>query len=144
MIKAPWHHLVRLTTTTEYDDIAQPGNRCLATFVGRGFYHFATYDTTSQKNNVVQNIDYGDNLEGNWNYIYFSYQGLKTKKAVGFVVFGEFTENNINRVEFQDISHMPMLYARVKVASREFSYEPFNGMIHSLQIFYGQGYVNDI
>jgi hypothetical protein len=142
--KAPWHHLIRLTTTTNYEDLAAPGNRCLGNWIGKGFYHFTTYDVTSSKNNVIQNIEYGDNLEGNWNYIYFSYQALKTKKAVGFVVFGEFAENNIKRVEFVDISHLPMLYARIKVASKEFSYEPFNGMIKDLQINYGQGFVNDI
>jgi len=59
-------------------------------------------------------------------------------------VYGEFSDNNVNRVEFADINHLAMLYARVKVASKEFSYEPFNGMIYGVQIFYGQGFVSDI
>ena len=76
--------------------------------------------------------------------MYFSYRGLSEKKAVGFVVFGELTAHNVNRIEINNATHLPMLFARVRVGGREFSYLPFNGMVYDLQINYGRGYVSDL
>lgn len=45
----------------------------LATFVSKGVYHFTTYDAKTSNTNMFQNIDYSDQLEGRWNFIYFSY-----------------------------------------------------------------------
>jgi hypothetical protein len=48
-------------------------------------------------------------------------------------MFGEYSgDSSINRVEFLDVVHLPMLYARVRVGAREFTYLPFNGMIYDL------------
>lgn len=49
------------------------GDRTLANFLGRGFYHFATYNLNNNAVNVIQNINYDNSLEGVWNFIYFSY-----------------------------------------------------------------------
>jgi hypothetical protein len=71
--KQPWHQLIRLSNTRKYEDMSAFGNRVLAIWVGKGYYHFTTYDKKANKVNVWQNVNYKDDLEGNWNYIYYSY-----------------------------------------------------------------------
>jgi hypothetical protein len=48
----------------------------LAIFIGRGFYHFTTYDTVKNVANVGSNIDYKTFLDDNWVYIYFCYKRM--------------------------------------------------------------------
>ena len=72
--------------------------------------------------------------------MYYSFSPIENK-AVGFVVFSEL-DNRIERIEFPDIFHIPIIqYARVRVAAKEFSYTPFNGMIYNVRIHFGKGYV---
>jgi hypothetical protein len=138
--KAPWHTVIRLSNTQKHEDLAALGNRVLAIWVGKGFYYFTTYDKKTGRPDVVARQNYDDNLEGHWNFIYYSYK-LSAAKAVGFVVFGEY-ENKIARIEFNDIIHNPLTnYARVRVGAKEFSYLPFNGMIYNVQLFFGNGYI---
>ena len=66
--------MIRMTTTPSYQDLARLGNRALAVFVGKGFYNFATYDVVREAPNIYANIDYGQELEGYWNFIYFGYK----------------------------------------------------------------------
>jgi hypothetical protein len=56
--KDTWHTIFRLSNTRVYEDLARAGNRVLAAWVGRGYYHFATHDVTTNRANVVQNINY--------------------------------------------------------------------------------------
>jgi len=49
------------------------GDRTLAIFIGRGFYHFTTYNVANNAVNVVQNVNYDNSLEGVWNFVYYSY-----------------------------------------------------------------------
>lgn len=51
--KSPFNHLVRLTNTEKYEDNAEFGNRILATWVGKGYYHFTTYDKKTNKISVA-------------------------------------------------------------------------------------------
>lgn len=96
------------------------GNRVLANWVGKGAYHFATYDKLTNKPNVYTDAKYDDYLEGHWNYIYFSYS---SGKAVGFVFFGDLESGPVSRVEISGIDHLPLNgYARVVVANNEFGY----------------------
>lgn len=45
-------------------------------------------------------------------------------------------------MEFLEIQHLPLNgYARVVVANNEFSVPAFNGMIASLRVFFGKGFV---
>lgn len=89
----------------------------------------------------MQNVDYKDQLEGRWNYIYFSYTKKDRPRAVGFVFFSDM-ENWLSRVEFNDIQHNALIdYARIRVGAKEYSYEPFNGMIYDLDMYFGTGFV---
>lgn len=50
------------------------GDRTLAIWVnGGGFYHFTTYDTSSNNLNVNTNINYGNLLDNQWVYVYYGY-----------------------------------------------------------------------
>ena len=90
MDKAPFNHLIRLTNTDKFEDNVELGNRVLAIWVGKGYYHFTTYNKALNKVSISQNIDYSDYLEGNWNYIYFSFTTKDNKpRAVGFILFGD-------------------------------------------------------
>jgi hypothetical protein len=82
--KAPWHSIARFTVNRNHGDIGFK-DRTLATWLGVGFYHFATYSLPSEPN-LSKNMPYNANLEGQWNYIYFGYQ-IKQKKALGYVFF---------------------------------------------------------
>lgn len=77
----------------------------LAVWVGKGFYHFTTYDVKTSRISISQNTDYGDYLEGHWNYIYFSFTSKNPSRAVGFVAFGDLNGEQVSRVEFNSISH---------------------------------------
>lgn len=61
----------------------------LAVWVGKGFYHFTTYNKIGNKVSISQNIDYGDNLEGQWNYIYYSFTSKGEQRVVAFTYFSE-------------------------------------------------------
>lgn len=81
--------MIRLTSTEKYEDNNEFGNRVLAIWTGKGYYHFTTYDKATNKVSTNQNVNYDDYLEGHWNYIYFSYTAKDKPRAVGFVVFGD-------------------------------------------------------
>jgi hypothetical protein len=70
--KPDFIQVIRLANNVEATDAEKPGDRTLSTFIGRGVYYFATYNWDIV--NTYQTISYGDQLDGYWNYIYFSYQ----------------------------------------------------------------------
>jgi hypothetical protein len=81
-------------------------------------------------------------LEGNWNYIYYSYTASGTPRAVGFVHFGDVAAEFDQRVEFLNVQHNPLNgFARVVVSNKEFSYPAFNGMISDLRINFGKAFI---
>jgi protein transport protein SEC24 len=57
-VKPAWLGMSRLTTNKEYKDFDQPGDRTLAVQMGRGFYHFSTYNMQPLQTNVNANINY--------------------------------------------------------------------------------------
>lgn len=77
--------LIRFSSHSNYGDMENPGDRVLATFIGRGVYHFATY--SEDISNTYKNVNYRDQLDGCWNYIYFSYS-KSIQKATAWVYFG--------------------------------------------------------
>ena len=62
-----------MTSTEKYEDNVALGNRVLAIWAGKGYYHFTTYDKKTNKASVSANSNYDDYLEGHWNYIYYSF-----------------------------------------------------------------------
>jgi len=102
----------------------------LAIWTGKGYYHFTTYDKKTNKASISANTNYDDFMEGNWNYIYYSFTAQDQPRAVGFVHFGELAGQTVSRIELLDIAHNPLNgFARVVVANNEFGYPAFNGMI---------------
>jgi hypothetical protein len=63
----------RMTPNRNHRDVG-PGDRALAIWLGMGFYHFTSY--TRDNNNLIKNIEYGLLLDGEWNYIHYSYKRL--------------------------------------------------------------------
>lgn len=137
--KSDWHQIIRMSTTPVYEDLAKMGNRALAVFVGKGFYHYSTYDITRDLANVYANIDYGEELEGYWNFIYFGYKRfLETPRAVGYTYFSRIKE--IRRVEIPNVKHWLLRdYVKIVVGAKEFSYMPFNGRLYDLRLYFGNG-----
>ncbi len=70
--KPAWMALARFTVNENNGDIGI-GDRTLAIFIGKGFYHFTTYNLRGQIPNVYENVNYGDQLEGVWTFFYYSY-----------------------------------------------------------------------
>jgi hypothetical protein len=68
-----------LTINQNYADVG-PGDRMLANWQGQGYYHFATIGT-------AQNVNYPDDIEGLWTYLYYSYS-VNVKRCVGFIKYG--------------------------------------------------------
>jgi len=65
-----WSFMARLTKNEKFGD-AGLGDRTLALWLGRGFYHFTTYDGGNA--NKVHNINHPADIEGLWTFIYHSH-----------------------------------------------------------------------
>jgi len=65
----------RLTIQEDAGNANWWGDRTLVVWAGPGYFHFTTYDfcfNGCDNWNVIQNIDYGNELT-NWFFIYYSY-----------------------------------------------------------------------
>lgn len=60
--KPEWMGLARVASRKNFQDASQPGDRNLAIFVGRGYYHFSTY--SRDQPNIFDNVDYNQQLDG--------------------------------------------------------------------------------
>lgn len=106
----------------------------MTTFIGKGSYVFATYsgDTVS----TSKNIDYGEQLDGHWNYIFFCYK-RKAQRAISYVLFSLTKEIKVQ--SFSDIDHDPINKFVRFYSGKEFSYKSFNGKMSSLLVRIGPG-----
>lgn len=84
---APWYFVSRLSMNKK-DENNQMGDRLLAIWLGKGYYHFTTCDEAKKEPNAVQNVNYPADIDGLWTFVYYSYSA-KEKKAIGFIKFGE-------------------------------------------------------
>jgi hypothetical protein len=75
-----WRGIIGITEYNEYCT-ASPGGRTLALYdqpwtraTGPG-YHFSTYATNKNNNNMFKDMTYEDqkDLDGSWNWVYFGY-----------------------------------------------------------------------
>jgi len=66
--------MARLTSNRDYHDSQNFGDRLLAMWLGKGFYHFATYNTDPPSMSISANIPYTADTEATWVYLYFSYK----------------------------------------------------------------------
>lgn len=135
--KPAWQSIVRFTINQDHQDVKTVGDRTLANFLGRGFYHFSTYNLNNNAVNVIQNINYENSLEGVWNFIYFSYSAA-FQTATGMVKFGD--DGRYARVQMSGVRHAPLgKYAKL-VVGKEFNYDGFNGQIFGIRFFVGKKY----
>lgn len=110
---APWYFVSRLTANKENDNINM-GDRLLAIWLGKGFYHFTTCDKPGNQPNVIKNIDYPENLDGLWTYVYYSYS-VEKKKAVAYIKFGE---DDVKKIE-HEVTHPNTKYVRFTVGGTD-------------------------
>lgn len=75
--------------------------------------------------NVYADLNYDDQLEGYWNFIYFGYKRFKENpRAVGYVYFGN--TQQVKRVELNNVKHFLLRnYLRAVVGQKEFSHLAF-------------------
>jgi hypothetical protein len=66
--------LARLTSREEAQQTQlQPGDRVLSAYLVFRNYLVQTYDLTTNNNALSATIEYGDQLESTWRYIYVGY-----------------------------------------------------------------------
>lgn len=71
--KPAWLQLARFATNKEVEDAKSVGDRTLAIFIAKGYYHFTTYSLNGNKLSVGADVNYGDQLEGVWSFLYFGF-----------------------------------------------------------------------
>lgn len=78
--------MARVTSNHNYHDSENFGDRLLAVWLGKSFYHFATYNTDPPSMSVSANIPYTADFEATWVYLYFSYKRFQESegRAVAF------------------------------------------------------------
>lgn len=62
--------MARLTRNEKLGDVGL-GDRTLALWLGKGFYHFTSYHNTNPS--AYANINHPEDIEGIWTYIHFSH-----------------------------------------------------------------------
>jgi len=60
----------------------------LANWQGAGFYHFTTCNAADGNPNYTQNVNYPDDIEGVWTFLYYSHSKVY-KRSVGFIKFAD-------------------------------------------------------
>lgn len=138
--KLNWHSLLRLSNTRRPNNQSQWGDRLLATFLAKGSYYFTTGDAPTRNPDVHQEIPYGRNLEGNWNFIYFAYK--HKQGAAGYVYFSELDQ--LKSIRFPDVQHGVLIdVLRVSLGGSKFGFTPFNGQIYGLNVKIQSGYIDN-
>jgi hypothetical protein len=92
------YFLARLTRNLDYQD-AEMGDRTLLVLQGQDAFYFYSNDLRSRKS-IKQTIAFED-IEGEWNYLYFSYHH-KAQKAVAFI-----HGTGLDRIEFTVVHEIP-------------------------------------
>lgn len=128
--RAPWHNIARLTVRRNHSDLTAPGDRTLAAWVGWGFSYFAAYSIGV--NERVDRVNY-QVIDGQWNFISFSYKKAQAKGVVWFSELNQIKEANIPGKQslIQD-------YMRF-IVRKEFGYKFFNGHLARIQLRLGDG-----
>jgi hypothetical protein len=132
----------RLTINENNGDLTNLGDRTLAVFIGRGYYHFATYDLITNDVNVNQNIDYDTFLDNRWVYIYFGYKEKQPNvgSVVGFILY---QDKLVKKTDFPGVLHKRVKdFIHFQVGSANTArneYANFNGQITQVMFALGKG-----
>lgn len=89
--KPKWLGIARLTSNEKYTDAQNFGDRLLAILMGKGYYHFATYNTDPPNMSVSGNIEYSADSESTWVYLYFCYKRFQEQQgsAIAYAIIHE-------------------------------------------------------
>ncbi|CAD8140464.1 unnamed protein product [Paramecium pentaurelia] len=132
------HTIFRFSSTRQYQDKSELGNRILSAFLTKGNYEFSTYDASKPANAVDGQLPY-DNIEGEWTYVYTAY---KNKQFYGMILFKE-QQKAVHLT--LDVTHLVLTgYAHFVLGASEFGYKAFHGWFFDPRIFLGSGsFIND-
>lgn len=135
----------RFTVNRNYQgDARELGDRTLSIWVCNQVYHYTTYNLIGNNVNLWKNVPYDVNLDGQWNYIYFSYKRINSEKgaASGFVALDGVT---VRQPEYnENVLHYPIndyLYFAVGTSGEKLikNYNKFNGQFSQVRLFLGEG-----
>jgi hypothetical protein len=110
---AAWYFTARLTINQNFAD-AGFGDRLLAIWQGQGYYHFTTCNSDNGNPNYTANINYPDDIEGLWTYVYYSH-GKAAKRSVGLIKYG--AKGQPQRIQ-HDVQHPAILYLKFILAGK--------------------------
>lgn len=101
------------------------GDRTLAIWQGRGYYHFTTYNNGNPNN--INNVPFPAQLDGVWTFIYYSHN-LDKKQAISFVKYGDadFIRNVI------PADHTPPRVLKFYLGGQHIVYKGFNGQFSDI------------
>jgi protein transport protein SEC24 len=115
------------------------GDRILAIWMAKGFYHFATYNTDPPSLTVSANLPYPADSEGTWVYLYYSYKRFAESEGRAIAFAGIF--QSISQIEINEqVVHNPLNdYLLFTVGHAGSNYKNFNGQITSVKLNLGPG-----
>ncbi|CAD8155329.1 unnamed protein product [Paramecium pentaurelia] len=129
-----WYFVSRLSANQNDQDITM-GDRLLAIWLGKGYYLFTTCDQPSDEPNNHQIVNYPEDFDGIWTYIYYSYS-VEKKKAVAFIKFGS---GDLIKVIHQ-VSNPSTNWVRFTISGKDQNrYPGFNGSFQQIYFSTNQG-----
>ncbi|CAD8143475.1 unnamed protein product [Paramecium octaurelia] len=131
--RADVHTIFRFSSTRQYQDKSELGNRVLSAFLTKGNYEFSTYDASKPAIAVDAQLPY-ESIEGEWTYVYAAY---KNKNFYGMVLFKDQQKAvHLN----MEVTHQVLTgYAHFVLGANEFGYKAFHGWFYDPRIFLGAG-----
>lgn len=130
-IQVDWSFVSRLTRNQQLADIGV-GDRTLAIWLGRGFYHFCT--TNGGNPNDVRNVNHPADIEGLWTFIYFSHS-LNDKQTA---IFARFGNEKLIKVIVPAVHVVPS-YLKFYLGGNNMNYAAFNGQFSDVIFSTGKG-----
>jgi len=111
--------MARVTKNEKLADIGV-GDRTLALWLGKGYYHFTTYNGGNP--NLIHNVGHPVDIEGLWTFIYHSHS-IADKQSIVFVKFGD--EKLIKAVIGAE--HTTPAYLKFYLGGNNINYAAYNG-----------------
>ena len=109
----------RLTNKKVLGDIGL-GDRTLAVWSAKGFYHFTTYNAANP--NDIRNFNHPADIEGVWSFLYFSHH-LDKGLSVGILKIG----NEKIAKQVVNAKHTVPSFLKFYLGGNNMNYPAFNG-----------------
>ncbi|EGR31398.1 hypothetical protein IMG5_110780, partial [Ichthyophthirius multifiliis] len=134
-----WATAYHFNSNENPQDLAEYGDRTLCMFVLQNTYHFPTYDLKTQNKNLYKNVEFQQQDEGVWAFIYHGYSPL-LKKAYVFV---QFQNKKYQVLELLNVLHEDSYFYNLFVG-KSFNYRNYPGRISQLKLAGGDGAYKEI